>query len=710
MGLALAIYSYVNARNERERALAAERTSDQQSQVAIAEARRAQAKELQARQVSYASDMALASHALEVGNLGRALALLNRYAVHPGPQDLRGWEWSYLWQQCQSAELFQLASLSNGVLSLSASADGRIAVATDLDRKLAVWDLPARSLLWTSNAHSSAVVSPDGKVVLDGNRCVRDAESGLLLQRLPGTGEIFRLAFSPSGARLAGLSSGDLLCVWNTHDWELDRSFEGFSAGRLHFGALVFFGGEERIAVGTQDGQVQLVDLNARRVLRSWKAHEDSITSLAVSPDSKFIVTAAGFSDDQIKIWKAPDGTLQGTLKGHTAWISALAFSPDGNLLASGSADQSVRVWDFGARELLATLRGHLHEVWSLAFLPDGKGLLSGGKDGAVKVWRIPAREKRVVGGQELQMANFCFAESLLREFQFVPDGRELLGLDKAGHVMRWALPLMRDLGPVQSLGSNNFAVVAAPKLGLVALVDRQGSVSIWDCDRERLTLKWDMGRAIDDVPWFGFATLRRQFVSLRGLRKVDVWEIASGKRLSSWTAGEDLIGPVAVSEDGKFLACGGKELVIHGLTNGSLITRAAAHKGSLDALAFSPDGRLLATASQEGLAKIWRTDTWHETGTLRGHLLGVHSLAFSPDGRRLATGSLGKEAVKIWDLATMQEVLNLPGAGQIIFWLSFSPDGRHLVSLSNGAGVKCWSAPLLKEVQTTEEVRASLE
>ena len=143
---------------------------------------------------------------------------------------------------------------------------------------------------------------------------------------------------------------------------------------------MAFYPDGERLAAGTQDGRVQLVDVKGGRVYRHWKAHEEGLTSIAVSPDSRFVVTGAGFSDEQVKIWNANDGTSEGALKGHTAWITALAFSPDGNLLASASADQSVRLWDFRARELLACLRGHLHEVWSLAFLPDGKTLLSGDK------------------------------------------------------------------------------------------------------------------------------------------------------------------------------------------------------------------------------------------------------------------------------------------------------------------------------------------
>ncbi|HTL59255.1 MAG TPA: hypothetical protein VL361_26520, partial [Candidatus Limnocylindrales bacterium] len=99
------------------------------------------------------------------------------------------------------------------------------------------------------------------------------------------------------------------------------------------------------------------------------------------------------------------------------------------------------------------------------------------------------------------------------------------------------------------------------------------------------------------------------------------------------------------------------------------------------------------------GVAKVWRTGSWQEVGTLRGHLLGVHGLAFSADGRRLVTGSSGNETAKVWDLATMQEVLNLSGPGDLTFWLGFSPDGRTLLGLGISSGVRCWYAPSIAEI-----------
>jgi eukaryotic-like serine/threonine-protein kinase len=708
VGLAAATYGFLKARDERELALAAERTAEQQRQIALLEARRAQAKELRARQVSYASDMALASHALGAGNLGRVLSLLNRHTAVPAAVDLRDWEWRYLWQQCQSAELFQLGALSNSVLSVAVSADGHLASATDLDGQLTVWDLQARALLWSSNSARLAAFSHDGKILADGQGLLHDADSGIVLGKLPARGEIGSLVFSSNGELAAGLTGMDHVCVWDAKTWRVINEYPAAASRSLHLGAIAMSPDGQSLAIGTGKGQIRLLHTRTGEVIREWKAQSEGVTAVALSPDSKWVASAAGFSDCGVKIWRLADGTLERTLLSHRAWVSSLAFSPDSRLLASASADQTLGLWDSNTWEVIASLHGHLHEVWCLAFAQDGRNLISGGKDGSIKVWRVPSAEKRDPPGHELRPEQFAFTEGIVRDFAFTPDSREVLGKDQEGWVTRWALPSLRPLGRIEQLSSNNFLFASSPKLGLLAAVDRQGAVRVWDYGRQQLagTCRPGAGKGID---WVGFADGGRCLVTFADGRRVTVWNTASWAEVASWESTEPRLGPMALSPDGHYLAAGSQELLIFNLTNGTVAARISAHKISTDAVAFAPDGKLLATGSQEGLARLWRTDNWQPVGTLRGHLLGVHSLAFSPDSRRLATGSLGSEGVKLWDLATAQEVLNLSAPGDLMFWLGFSPDGRTLLALTTGTGLRAWSAPLLEEIRRLEEIRENV-
>ena len=694
-GLILATGGFLRAREQRERAVLAEQRADQQRRIAVAEAQRARQNEIQARQISYASDMALASHALDTSNLGRVLSLLRRHLPRPGTDDLRQWEWRYLWQQCRSEELFQLGTLSNSVVTLAISADGRLAATAGLDGQVAMWDLPARSLLWSSNSSAFLALSPDGKLLVDGQSRVRDAESGSVLGQLPADKAIKRLTFSSDGTWLAALAGPDNLCLWRSPDWQPAGTYSGFPSASLHFGRLAFLPGQEQIAVGSEDGRVQVVQLRNGEVSRRWQAHSEAVSALAASPDAQWLATGAGYSESDIKLWRSASGQPVGTLRGHRAWVISLAFSPDGQLLASGSADQMLCLWDIGRQEMVARLKGHHYEVWALAFMPDGKTLLSADKEGSIKCWRVPSLKPRTPS-PELPARAFGFIDSINRQFAFSPDGREVLVLQPGnGQVERCLLPNLRSAGPIAPLGTNNYLLVSSPALGLAAAQDRAGVLKVWDYQRQAVratdVVDGHPGRAV----WLGFAPQSHRLVALMDYTNVVQWGLNPWARLAGWNSGARLLIPISVSSDGRFLATGGKDLTVYSLLDGRIMARIAAHKGPTDVVAFSPDGTVLASASQEGLAKLWHTGSWQEAGMLRGHLLGVHSLAFSPDGRRLATGSSGKEAVKVWDLATLQEVLNLPGPGDLTFWLGFSPDGLSLLGLGTTSSLRCWSAPL---------------
>ena len=126
-------------------------------------------------------------------------------------------------------------------------------------------------------------------------------------------------------------------------------------------------------------------------------------------------------------------------------------------------------------------------------------------------------------------------------------------------------------------------------------------------------------------------------------------------------------------------------------------------HTNAVASVAFSPDGRRVATGSTDNTAKIWDAQTGEELMTLRGHAGVIWSIAFSPDGRRLATGSTDKTA-KIWDAQTGMELMTLNGHADIIMSIAFSPDGRRLATASEDKTAKIWDAQTGKELMTLSE------
>jgi WD40 repeat protein len=556
---------------------------------------------------------------------------------------------------------------------------------------MGLWDLSTRKRLTVqSNSVSAISLAPEAHVVIGADLRLRDPYTGAVLRELGGAKPAKKLAFS-YGGKCLGVLGPDSVSIYDTGTWQQIASFDGISALGMHVGGLAFSNRGDWLVAGDDGGWLYQLSVPDLRLLRKWRAHPERVTSVAIAPDGTLIASATGYVDGRIRLWSAETGGSVGVLEGHRAWVSSLAFSPDGALLASASADQNIRVWDVARHSVAGDLRGHFAEVWGLMFTPDGNQLVSSGKDGSIKVWRVPS----------LKQSNYASTVTLdkralpgERQPVFSPDGREMIGLDQVGRVGRWLLPSLKRIGSIDALGSNTVLLCAPPQLGTLAAIDKRSMLRVWDVPRASCVTNVDL-RPHGEVSWCSFAPEAKRFV-------VAVWPGALVEfDTSCWGVTNRVTppdykpdNPSCVSPDGKYVVIGGRMPTIYTLPSGSIIARLPAHRFYTDAVAFSPDGRYLATGSMDGTAKLWQTGSWHHLGTFSGHLLGVHCIAFSPDSLRLATGSVGTEAVKLWDIRTLQEVLNLQASGDYIYWLGFSPEGGTLACLSAGAGLRCWSAP----------------
>lgn len=704
-GLLTATIGFFRASQERDRALAAEAQGEKERQLALLEARRSREGELRERRIAYASDMNLTKAAVDASNMGRALDLLNRHRPAAGQDDpLRDWEWRYLWQQCRSDALARLCQLSNAVYSVAGAPDGAEVAVGGLDGSLAIWDVMARRLkfqIQTNGYPCLAAYSPREKIL-----AATDEKGQVRLwRRTPNVSfrllegparRICDLAFSSDGRRLAGLEMIGKVWVWDMETQKVLASFAGPPSGDIHYGGLAMSARGDWLAAGGVHKHLETFDSLTGRRLLQWPAHDGYLCSLAVSPHDALLASASGFVDSSIKIWDARQGKLLGTLQGHRAWVPAMAFSPDGKILASASADQTIRLWDLESLQLIDVLRGNLHEVWALAFLPDGRTLISGAKDGTVHLWPIrPMPELRAP----------VVLEGTLPLCVFQSASRHLLCLGTNNNLLRWdgtsVVEMRNDKVPLH----HTHALASSSKLGLIAAATQHDKIHILtDTNLEPiatlpLSVKGEL--SIEMI----FSSDGRYLVVLLQNHQVQIWETATWNLAAHWTSEPHMVRSIDLAPNESLLATGGGELRIWDLMTGKLLHQAQAHQQGTDALAFSPDGKHLATGSQEGLAKIWEVGTWQNTATLKGHLLGVHCLAFSPDGRRLATGSVNHEAIKLWDMATYREILNLPLPRAYVSLLKFSPDGNSIVTYGSYYNTLVLKVPSWKEIEQAERM-----
>ncbi|HLJ95203.1 MAG TPA: protein kinase [Gemmataceae bacterium] len=675
------------------------------------------AKEQQLQRTLYAAHMNLAQHAWDVGAIGRVDELLRQHHPMPGETDLRGFEWYYLFRLCHAEVLTIKGAVgSMFIKSVAYSPDGkRLAGAGgSRDPTLKVWDAQTGQVLLSlkgggsrdGNFSKCVAFSPDGKRLagISGGTTgaqqlkVWDAQTGQELLTLQGVSA--SVACSPDGKRLASagwtLKDGKIgpseAKIW---DAETGRELLTLKGAR---GGVAFSPDGKRLASGTK-----VWDAQSGQELLSLKGHTGgSVSSVAYSPDGTRIATAS-YDDKTLKVWDAQTGQELLSIKGSNGY--GVAFSPDGKRLAGASEDNAVKVWDAQTGQELHSLKGH-EWVSDVAFSPDGKRLVSGGD--TVKVWdaqRDP-RPRTLKGSDGYVTTSLAFS----------PDGKRLASGSVVGPPWTASGP---GEGKVWDAQTGQVLVTLRGAFGSLAYNPdgkRLAGASEDQMMNARSVKVWDAqtGQELLSLPFKGlgggrvsvaFSPDGRRVAASGGEKgpgggpggpgEVKVWDAQTGQELLT-VKHTAYLARVAFSPDGKRLASAARDRTVRvwdAQTGQELLSFQGASGWSV---AFSPDGKRLACGS-----RVWDAETGRELLALKGHADWVPSVAFSPDGKRLATVSADK-TVKVWDAETGSELLTVPGGGSGAiyggFGIAFSPDGHHLTSGMEGGAVTIYDATPLPE------------
>jgi WD40 repeat protein/tRNA A-37 threonylcarbamoyl transferase component Bud32 len=699
------------AAKERDNATAA----DVSRQNAVAAGKREIAARKEVERALYRSQIALADREWRANNVARAEEILDSC-----PTELRRWEWHYLKGLCHCEQLSIAIDPSDSGRDgprVVYSPDGTRLACGGPDRATTIWDAHTGALVFTlEGSQGWPDFSPEGDRIVTGGEKITiwNARTGEAIRTLAES-EAHCVLFSPDGARIASASSGTVtlrdLASGKKEGRPGTVTFRdpasGKEEGRLGFdgsvGSLAFSPDGKRLAVAIQrvtpyfpseSSEVRIVDAATRDEIVTIE-DDSELTSVAFSPDGRQIATSHRrlfpSSGVDVKVW---DGTTGRPVR---------SFSYDNGV------DYPRRAFWAGDPVAFFLFRQTLAGANHVSFSGDSRFLACAGWDRSVKIWDLSTgRQWAVLRGQEGVGGSVAFS----------PDDKHVAASNSDGTIKIWkALPPDLPLVPALSCVAN-VALDAAPDRGCVAAdtLPLSGERSAWG-ERIRLhdvklnhTSFFAPGihRVLamsPDACWVATSESRDGH-TLEG-ESITIREAATGRLLrrlavdQSFQAGTR---SVAFSPDSRRIAVAtdSGSIQVWDVAAGKKTLAFRAHESSPTCITYSPDGQRMASGDGDGIVKVSDATTGKCLCEYAGHKGHVSALSFSPDGRRIASAGAeeprGRGEARVWDSITGEEYFTLGGTTTGSLSLGWSQDGARLVSTDRN-GARIWDSANGEEV-----------
>jgi WD40 repeat protein/serine/threonine protein kinase len=641
-----------------------------------------------------------AEHLLEQGKVTSALAWFAR-TVRARPDDVpaRTRLLSILTERSFALPvrhpLVHGASVNTALLT----SDGTNLVTATDDGRVRIWNLandtPPRMLLETSSGPRVAIVSPGNRVLVEDSDSVSLWEAGGTRAKTVSSerGYPGPITASPDG-RFALLNGKDGLQLWDaTEIRPIGRpmpigpgQMSGVSIGQAQMvsdkNQYIFGIGPENVSVWEP--------ATGNRI---WDATLGPVPGLSTlmgtavdSQKRRAVVNRSVGPSSELLIWNlGPDGLPDSSSPSRTFWassrVSALAFSASGERLFLGDLDGNVACMDLSATESQVEPLNCQHDglIKSLSCERDGHVLATASADGTARLWDVqmgPAEPRIFTNGFSVWDAKFSPDSSW-----FAMAGVDAVEIrDTTTGALRYRLPLK---GLISHLD-------ISPDGRRIVACENQGESRVWDTQTGTPLIE-PIHTA--QSQYTAFSADGRWFCLVSYLRTVNVYETETGRSIGPTMTNSSSGISALFTRDARLLVVPtfSGEIEFWSLPDGIRLDRPARHKDLIWTAVFSPDQRLLLTASRDRTAALWDTETGRLVREFR-HEQQVLTAAFSPDGQRILTGDDSRRAF-MWDVATgrrLFELLPHPGS---VWYGEFSVDGRMILTGDDAGNARLWDA-----------------
>jgi WD40 repeat protein/serine/threonine protein kinase len=520
----------------------------------------------------------------------------------------------YLWDVATGDAVRTLKGHDGWIMSVAYRPDGKQLATASEDGTVRLWDVATGAEVLRFQRHAAPVhcvaYSPDGRRLaswgMDFDLRIWDAATGQEQQRLTGhSGRVFNLDFHKDGRYLVS-AGADGMRIWDLQSGE-KKAMQGINSACLR---AVFSPDGERLVSAVWDHTVQVWDWRIEQEVLSLRGHTDLVMSVAFSGDGKRLASA-GF-DGTVRVWNAtplsddppgPSRRLQGRHSGQCGAI----FSPDQRYLVTASLDGTVKIWDAATGKLIHTLDNLGPLYPSAAFHSGGKLLTTVTVDGTMVQWDVATgQRRRTWRGQVGPVLNAGFIVA------FTGDGEQFASLTRDGSVGIWETASGKEIARLPAAFPPYFTVTLSPDGKHLAAASPLGTVQVLEVKSGKMVAT--LTGVLHMSHYMAFSPNGERLAAAYWDGTVKVWDIKSGNTLHTFR-----------------------------------------HSDRATGVAFHPNGRQLASCSCDNTAKVWDLDNGRELETLRGNIGYVMGVAYSPDGRILATASGNRYSgeVQLWDTAT---------------------------------------------------------